>query len=443
MKGSQLFAVFIAVLMVASILGYYTAQEMPSTRDSPDGTPPEQDLALDFIASDVEASVFQILPTIKIQAETEETDIVAINSSIYAIEGVKKVSGRFEQRAYTMLGTGFVYVADISFSTDMTSYDVIKLLEDETSLKFISGYNFALVELPTTVSLTSVDKVLNLSREHEFTENLSESLVSFDSMEKDQVKISLEVTFVGDNVVQMMAYEEENITATPVEKTVSLTAPIASLEKNLLIEADNAFYSQLDFVSNVESDINALPPVETVNIFVSDFNPVLSFTFEEVLATETFSKLESFLNDLNAETVSLANEPLNASIAFKAGISGADFLEKKLAVEAKLEELGIEVDVEEAKGFVAGEITLKSEDSGAVATAINALFEEKGISIKIVQPGVLAVAEIEDSELTHMVESGEVQAMLKPGHGLQDHVNVGVDIALVRGLLSSATANEQ
>ena len=439
-----IFSIFISVLMIGSIVGFtafYSFPDQEQGSDTGDG-PVLPPTAIDFVAENIEVRVDQMLPTMSIRAETTETDLTAINTSIYAIEGIKRVNAGFEQSPYTFLGTGYVFVAEISFDSDLNLGFVIEKLEEETSLQYIDGYTFALVELPSAIEMQSENSALGLSQTYEFSENISEALVSFDAMEDDQLTVLITATFIGADATNVMAFEEENLTAAPVEKSTVIETEIASLENTVLFETDLP-YSLLDSLSLLEEEIAAIDDVNNASVFMSGAEAKLLVNGEEI-EEEKFSELEIFLNDLNAGEVSIENQPLNAEISFEE-ISSSSFSEKKILIEEKLEELEIEASVEEINGMLSGQVQLESNNSTQSAAILISLLESKGIVTELVQPGELAVQALPDpvdSNVSYSVDTGIVSAMLNTGHSIGDTVNASVDYALVRGVVQSAQATE-
>ena len=118
--SKTIFSIFISVIMIGSIVGFTAFYSFPDQGQNPDdgSEPVLPATAINFVAKDIEVRIDQMLPTMRIQAETSETDLTAINSSIYAIEGIKRVNAGFEQSPYTLLEKGYVYVAEVSFDND-------------------------------------------------------------------------------------------------------------------------------------------------------------------------------------------------------------------------------------------------------------------------------------------------------------------------------------
>jgi len=443
--SKTIFSIFISVIMIGSIVGFTAFYSFPDQdQNSDNGNDPVlPPTAINFVAENIEVKVDQMLPTMRIQAETSETDLTAINSSIYAIEGIKRVNAGFEQSPYTLLEKGYVYVAEVSFDNDLNLSFVIEKLKEKTSLEYLDGYTFALVELPSTIEMQSENSDLGLFQTYEFSENITEALVGFDTMEGDQLTVSVTATFIGNDATNIMAFEEANLTAAPLQKSIMLEAEIASLENILFFEAVLP-YTLLDSLFSLEEEIIAIADVNSASIYMSEAEAKLSINGEEIEETK-FSEFEIFLNDINAGSVSIENQPLKAEVYFEE-ISSNSFSEKKVLIKEKLEELEIEADVEEITDLISGQVQIESNDSTQAALSLLSLLESKGLSAELIQAGDLVIQELpdpDDSEISYPIETGFVQSNFKTGHSIGDLVNASVDYILVRGIVQSAQATEE
>jgi len=444
---NNIFSLFIAVIMIGSIVGFTAFYTFPDQDTGPAGDQsqiPQQPTAFGFYAENVEAEVYQELPSIMIQAETKETNISAVNSEIAGIAGIKRVSGKFEQAPYTILGTGFVYTAEIGFEANFDSDYVLEKLKEETSLENISGSKFSLVELPKIVPMKSIDAELDLSHDYNFSENLAEAIIDLGTIEGDSILVTIRATVIGNETSDLIVIESENFTAAPVTKSVELNAEVALLEQTILFQA-GLLYTNIDSISSLEEDANAIEGIANATVFSQNPEASLSITFSEAVDETALTEFESFLNDLNALNVSTAEDRLSTNVSFTAGISSNEFSEKLSSIEAKLSELALDAVLEEATGIVSGEVELETAEAGQVSSKLNALFNSKGLEAEQFQPGKLSLTEIPDpdSEQTFPVENGTVQAFLKPGHSIGEQASVEVTFSLVRGLLDYAEAVEK
>ncbi len=440
MDGRQLFALFIVLIMAASTIGFALFYRSPDQDTGNQGNEPPplvvEPTEMAFSAEGVQASVSQLLPSIKVVAETTESDFGKLSTDIYAIDGIRKVRGGFKPSPDSVLGTGFVFVGDISFETDLNTAYVLEKLEQEAGLQNIEGFAIALVALPKKTMVFNQD--VNISRDLNLSKNLAEAFVSFSTMEGDELLLTINATFKGNELASLSLVETLNITAEPVAKQAVLSAPIASLENRLLLEADVSG-SQAYLLSDLNARANSIEGVLLADISVPDPDPVLSISSDATLVFEQLNDLNGFLYDLNAVDVSIFNEPLSVAVAFPLG-TGLD--EKQAALDQYLSNNGIDANVEQGTGFLFGQVELASSDSGQAASELTTLLGPVPASIR--QPGTLALQEVFDSALDkpYTVPKGRVDALLLPGHSLGETVDVNIEYSLVRGEIAYITALE-
>jgi hypothetical protein len=442
MDSKQLIALLIIVVMAASTIGFTVFYNFPDQENNGNQPPPigGEPTEMVFSAEKVPATVSELLPSIRITAETTATDISSLMKAIYAIEGIRKANGRFQAASETMFGAGFVFVGDISFDADLNSSRIIELLGQQAGLRNIDGLQFALVELPKKVIVFNAD--VNISRDLNLSENVSEALVGFAAIKEDELLLGINATFFGATLRQLDVFETLNITAEPVAKTALLSVPIKSLENRLLFGASVSF-SQFERVSDLNAQIRSISGFVDANLEIPELKPEISVSSDVNLSTENANDLNKLLYDLNAAKVDISTTPLSATILFHASITGSQF-EQKLAMVKQIFKLSsIDAVIEQSSGFLFGQIELSSSDSRQPAADLNALLG--GISAQVKQPGSLAVNEIfdSDSSKTLLVPNGEISALLLPGHSVGEQVAVNVEYDLVRGEIASAHATEE
>jgi len=441
MDLKTVFSLFVAVVMVGSIVGFTVFYQFPDQDSSGNGgADPVPATSLDFFAEGVEAVVSDMLPSIRIMAETLDTDVIAVNNSVYGIEGIKRVSnGRFQQYPYTNLGAGYVYAADISFDVSLSSEEILEKLEAETSLQFIEGGKYALVEVPEVISMKSVNEELGLEKDYEFSERITEAIVDFEALEGDVLSVTVQGVLVGIQMTNVFVVENENLTAAPVQKTVLIEAPVSFLEDRLLFNAEIPF-SLLEGTSSLEEELNEIPGILDANVFVSSTDSILSISFEEEAEESALSDFKTFVEGLGAELIEADEQ--NYSVSFEAEISAAEFSEKMLGIESKLLELGLVASVEESKGFLAGQAQLDSAENKIASNALRALLESRVLEIDLTQPGWLELEEITDSDDSYAVPEAIVNVSLQSGHSLGETVQVEATLVIVRGVIESVQATE-
>ena len=442
-----MFALFVVVIMAASTVGFAVLYRTPDQQDGGDsgGEIPEQPpTAIDFQASGVDATVLQLLPSVRVAGETAQTDISAVNSAIYQIKGVKKVTGSFQPWQQTTLGRGYIYVADISYSRDYNAAYIMEKLGTEAGLQSISGMVYCEVQLPNRILFESANKDLNLGREYDLNGNSAEGLVGLQTIPGDELKVDITATFLGAKPAKISAVERENITATPVQGSVSLSAPVESLEKTLLLSASVKF-SQQEKIPDLNSGIKEIDGIVDANISAQEAQPLLFIESAQAIDEARSRDLNEFLLNLNAESVYAPNSPLSASLLFAQSTTAGQLLEKKLMIENKLEALDINATVSESAGSIKGQAELASEGSAKQGEELKKLFAGAGMELEEHQPGKISVSGVFDPETgkTYAVDSNSVQAFLLPGRAPGQAAGVEITYQLARGKIAEIYAVEK
>jgi hypothetical protein len=446
--SKAIFSILVALIMIGSIVGFTAFYNFPDQEQNSGGDqqPVQPPTSLDFVADDVNAIVFQMLPSMKISGETGETDIARINSRIYAIEGVKRLSSKFEQSQYTMLGTGFVYSAEISFSSDLNIPAMLERIESATSLKYIEGYTFALIELPKSIEMKSKEAALGLSKNYAFSEDITEAFVNFGTMEGDLLNVSVSATFIGDEATNILAYENENLTARPIQGKAVLEAEVASLENRLLFSAEIT-RSGLGAAEKLEQDANAINGVLATDFSIPSIAPKIYIEGQGGLPEDGFARLEQALQDLNADSVSIENNPVAVTVSFSESLDSQAFLEKKQAIEALIPFIALDFAalVKEETGTLSGQLSLEGSASSQAASSLSKILAPVAQEFEIFQPGKVLAEEIFDqgTNTAYEVPNGEIQALLLPGHAIGSGATVEAEYEIARGKISSSFATEK
>jgi len=435
-------ALLIIVVMAASTVGFTVFYNFPDQENNGNEPPPigGEPTEMVFTAEEVPATVSDLLPSIRVKAETTVTDISSLINTIRAIEGIRKANGIFQTSSGTVLGTGFVFIGNISFDADLNSSQVIELLGQQAGLRNIDGLQFALVALPKKVIVFNND--MNISRDLNLSENESEAMVGFAAIKGDELLLGINATFFGATLKQIDVFETLNISAEPVAKTALLSVPIKSLENRLLFGGLVSF-SQFEPISDLNAQIRSISGFVDANLEIPELKPEISVSSDVNINQENANDLNKLLFDLNAAKVDISTTPLGATILFPGSITGSEFAMKQAMVEQIFALSSIDAIVEQDSGFLYGQIELSGSDSKQVASDLNALLA--AISVQMQQPGSLALNEIfdEDSGKTFLVPKGEISAFLQPGHAVAEQVAVEIEYNLVRGEIASARAFEE
>ena len=119
MNKNQFGGIFIAVIMVGSILGFalmFSGNQSEDT-DPVDSINPNlpSSTVLNMSAENIEAKVFEILPKILFSAYTNEAEIQKINNKLVSVPGIYKLESKYRQQENPSFNTSLVYIAEVSF----------------------------------------------------------------------------------------------------------------------------------------------------------------------------------------------------------------------------------------------------------------------------------------------------------------------------------------
>jgi len=427
---------FFILSIVATAFIYSFPEPEPPVSDFFDDLEPTQ-LAAE--ADEVQGKVLLLLPKLKLMSNTSKTDIFAIDASIAPIQGVKRVDSFFSQQNETELALGLIYIADVLLEANASAEDVFSEISENPFLDSPQGFPFVLVSLPKEIEFTNPD--LNISKTYSLKRNEAESLASFETLVGDEVEISLNAVFVGDEVVSLVGYETKNITSEPVFGETSATAAIAFLEPTLLLDI-SAEYSQLSLLDEVKQQAFSLSGIKDLNLNAPEIEAKLSLVGDGNLSAETASDLNSFLNTLSDDVIFYNQDFFRASLFFE---QGTDLAPLKAIISEKLSELGIEGTlIAEPIGHAFGEISLESGNASTVFSGLESIIESKGFSeFSIQQPGQAELSEITHEETVYPIESGLVDAMFSQQHAVGKTVPLAITYYIVREEIAFANAVEE
>ena len=444
MNKNQVIALALGILMLLSTIGFafYAVSDnaQPGTPKDDETQPEQPATQIKFTADGISAKISELMPVIKIAGSTNEYGIVKIDSAIAQIQGVKNIESLFGDTTKRPL----TYVATIYFEKGLTVSDLVKKIEETGLVSGIDGYSYAVVELPKKIVFKSENSDLNLSKEYEFSDSLSNAYVGLNSIKGDEITATVSATFQGAKLVDYLSVEEENISAKPVQGTAVLEVPLKSLEASLFFSG-KAFFSSVPEQSALQQSLSLIADVNNAEVQVPAIAPKILVSSPSVLSEEQLRDLNVFVQSLNSQDFSFSNEgAFSASIPFD---TDANLLDAKAKITAQIKTMGIEnASVEESSDTVYGTLSLTQADSNNSSRQLKQLLESYPLSeITIQQPGQLELTEIFDAETnaSYLIDSNSVPAAVKPGHVLSDKISAKISYYIVRNRIAYIAAEEQ
>ena len=442
MDNTKLAVLLISAFFVISIIASGFIYMPPSIDQEPanelDELPETQ---LPMSVEGVEAKVVLLLPKLKLVANTQELNINNLDSSIYAMQGVQRVSSFFRiNPEVDEITTGFIYVADLQLSKSADKEEIIADLFSNTSFETTDVFAFALVDLPSDIEFTNSD--LELTRPYSLPRNEAEAIVSTSTLRGDELTVNIEAVFIGEQPISLVAYELENITATPLSQENTINAPVAFLEPILLLDI-STYYSQLPLLPEIEGKIHAMEGVQDFNLTKPSLEAQLTLIADNNINAENAADLNLFLSGLSNDIIFYNADSFRASLLFEQGTSLQPIAD---SIEEKLGQLSLDtVIIREQLGHAIAEIPLESGNVNFAMLAIPSLLKSKGLEFSLYQPGEISLTEItsEETEQTYAIDANVVSSFFSKQHSINEEVEVVVTYSIVREEIAAITAIEE
>ncbi|MAG21909.1 MAG: hypothetical protein CL943_01205 [Candidatus Diapherotrites archaeon] len=440
MDKAQIGALLIAVFFVGSIIGSSLLFTPPPISQAPTTNPDDiQPTQLSMEASNIEATVVLILPKLKIVAETSEINIEELDTSIYSVEGVKRIASFYSQVDQSEIAAGLMYVADIQLIAGTDAEEVFEQIKEKPGLEQAEGFPFALVTLPSEIDF--INAQLDITKSHSLRRAESEALIAFDTERGDELRVNLSATFIGEDPLNLFAYELQNTSIITVPGEAVVEAEIASLQPKLLFDITTN-YSQLPLLEELETELANTPGLSDTNLFKPFIEPKISLINDTNISEEKAADLNVLVASLSDDTIFYNEISFRASLFFE---DGTDLAPLKAQLQEKLDELELSaVVIQETIGHATGGAFLKSEDASQEMELVKNLIEDKGFeTFLVLQEGQIVLEKVDwDDETSYEIESGLVDTAFSKSHSVGDTVTVRVAYTLVRNKIDEISAFE-
>ena len=389
-------------------------------------------------STNVDASIQQLLPSVRVVGQTRDYDFAKIDKAIYAIAGVKKVQSGYQPNTDA---NGGYYLADISFSPDYNVGFIAEQLQEKSGLESAEIYSYAIVEVPKKVGLQN--KALNISKEYEFSVQRLTGLVGTGSMPLDKIRVFLSVSLSGEKLVSATAIETENASAQPVAHSTKASLQVSGLENELVFSGEYALPSGI-----TEKDLNlalsGLADVNAVSIYLSQPTPLDI----EIFADE--NRLDAIARDVNALLIS--DYAVNAEISVDlnsvrvsvgAETAGLQKIAEGVGKMLLSQHPNARQETQYPKVQIEGSMGLETGKAETAQGQAKSLLEGKGVSVKsFFRLARLSAQTIESEGIVYANDSGFIPALVKPERKENETVAFEVSFYSVRGKAVYANAVE-
>ncbi len=412
--------------MFAALLFGGTPQDTTPTVPDYNITNPTK---LHFTASGIDGNVVQLFPQMLMTASTAEIIINEIDRAVFGVDGINKVNSYFRQESGTTLSSKLVYVANISFDKELTMNDAMERIgENVPALTEISGYGVGLVNVPQEINLINSD--LELTKKYRFDNPLVQAYLSSETLLGDELTLTIESDFAGEQISGIISYEERNITSAPMAVSLNQEFEISYIKEMLNFSGKVPLNMEMD-KNTLE---NSMLQLEGINS--SEVSIIPGTAFFTVILDGDYSEMQPDLERAIEELPELSTPyyslDLNKfSVNFSDG-EDADYAKIKSDLLEQLESLNFRVgELIEPTSSISGILEISGKDGELVASDIEQFLETATVSgVKINAVGEFNASSFTDpdSNKTYLFEAGLFEADISPSHVAGEKINLDITI---------------
>ena len=436
----QFWSIFLALIMVGSVLGYFSLSGQDNSPTvPPEGTvpslPPEQATTVSYDASGIQSKVLTVFPVAVLVGTTSEFETASVVSQVSALEGVVSVANA--QFVEPQPGQAENFRADIRFSDTSKIPGAVQAITELSSFSSVQIFPQALITVPQKVEFKNAG--LDLVQEYSFADPQTQAYILPGTMEGDELMISISAQFQGQQLAGMIAFEEQNLTSSPQLYSLQDSFTVSSLENDFFLrgtvplsengklESVKAFFGanpdynasiQIAPASNALTIIFAEPsrvfPAD-LNVFLSSFEGVDSFQIEQ---------------DAGSATVNFAPDE--------------NFVQFRDSLRQELDSLLFTVkEIQEPNASLQG--TVSSEGKEALLETVAKVSKDNSVELEVLQLATIDANSVfvPDANASFTLAQGFFGAFVKPGHSVGDSVELSILMfASQRGGISDIQAQE-
>ncbi|MFH1588084.1 MAG: hypothetical protein ABIA76_01965 [Candidatus Diapherotrites archaeon] len=435
--SQQLGAIFIAILMIGSILGF--ALWSKSDDQSPQQPTDTTDIvpsSIPFKAEGIEAKVIQVFNSVIVSGNTKETDIGRIDSEIKSISGVRQINSKYAGLENPALAGGMNYIAFVSFDSSKTTAGLMQEIEAKTTyLDSVEGIAQGLVNIPKKITLINAD--LNLTKEHEFEETRTNAYLSIGTMKDDELIVSLDASLAENRAMGQTAFEEKNLTGEPKQVFLEKEFELNELANELKVKSTGKLiaFSSEEEIDLLMEEIDGAEKSETQVISTGNLTKAEFNSIEE----NQIADLNEFV--LEKEGVFEFDENKSTALIKYFGENQKEFLSE---LNEKLNKFDLK-ELSEPKVSFTSVLTL-NEGANIQEIAEKTIQEMQSIDFEseAMQKAIINADSIysEDLNESFELEKGNFEAMVFLGHKKGETVSLQVFFYGIRGKAEYIMAEE-
>ncbi len=456
MDSKQLMSLFIVALFLASSIGIgiqlSSGNNQDNQQDPTDvrGQPPQnQDQNLPLInqnrievfrSEEVTGRVQEINPNIILTARTEEAEKQSIDSAILQVKGVANLSSNYRQLPQQGLsGINLLYVAQISLDeSQRTKREIVEEIQEKALMLFnFEVLSSALIEVPKKVKFISTEDE-SIQRIHEFDSNIVPGFVRLETEEQDEINLVEQASFNGEQLLQIIGIEVNNVTRTPVQESFQKTIKLKELKPRTIFTFEKTLPT-LD-VNSFKTGLEKLSDVNSVLIEAKKFNPIISIdlnSFDSNKINELSKAMEEVKDVNKVEANTLLNKPV-ILVAFNLD---ANYEELKQSIKQKFSDLNFsEYELNEPKQLIGVDASLKTKNAVEFKKQVIELLPLNASLKEFKQQALTELdsnqIQVNDKNYFLKQKSNEVNGFIEVGHKELEDLNALIEfIAVVNEII--------
>ncbi len=393
--GSLLMIVLIFGSMAGYAILYFLEGGEGTEAPFPSPTPPwagEDKSKVFYFAENVDANIVELTEKYPLQGYTSETNLAVISQELQRLEGIDRVlSARFfnpaEEREEFML-----FSAEIIPSLDSNIESVLHALKTRGLLSEPNAGRKVVVKVPPRVSLKSVDRDLNISRDYNFEEPFAVVIASTGARVGDRLKINLYLELAGSELLRETLQGDlvKNISAERTLHLAEFTSGIKGVENSLGFE-EQFYYSGFD-VNSLKGALESIKGVQGADASLSAAGNSFTASF---LPGE--KDLNSFKEDINSALGSVSGvSGISFSFDGNSGVLKASalfeeeqgFAAVKPAAESALQDLNSEFALTGPTAFISGSLAFSDANAVKIAETATETLQSYGVEASVWQDAV-------------------------------------------------------
>ncbi|MEK6958369.1 MAG: hypothetical protein AABW99_05320 [archaeon] len=422
----QLYSLIIIAIMVGSIAGFVSLSGNGSSNPNSNAPPLDPNTAppttIRYTASNIEATVTMVFPTVVLIAKTNAFDVATVNAELLGTEGVSSVTNSQFIEAQQ---SGENFRADVRLSSSDGIEGAMQKMELLDSLSQVSLYPQALVTVPQETHFVNTEA--DLTKDYNITNQSIQAIVDSGTRQGDKLTVTVSATFQGDLIVGYpQALIENNLASAPTFYSTEGSFKISALGNDFRV-VSSANLSEKQKLDSIRAAIEGIDGVSDSTLQVSAASGTMAIFFKDA---NSFSAqdLNTFFTDyagISSFNLQLAQG--YASIALPQDVNADSFAGFKAKLEKDLNGLRFNVSgFQEPNALLNGTITASGPN--AISSQISALEKDFNATINLLQGATFDADSIfvADANASFALKDGNFTAFVKPVHSQGDDVNLSI-----------------